>query len=194
MGEPKLESFTYTFEEYQEIAETSESRYEYWYGNLFAMAGSSMNHARLSRNLGFLLHEQIRKKGKKCDTFMSDIRLKVKDKSVYYYPDVLVTCSEADFENGKQASEPILVAEVLSKSTALRDANEKLLAYLEMPSLQYYLMISQDRTAVRVYERAETGWNMQIFTELESHFYLPKLDITINLGELYEGVLWEIAE
>lgn len=153
-----------------------------------------MNHNRLSRNLSFLLHNEMKGKGKKCDTFTSDIRLLIKEKSIYYYPDVLVTCSEKDLKNGKQASEPILVAEVLSKSTALRDTNEKFLAYLELPSLQYYILISQDRTAVRIYERAEKGWTMYIFTDLAQHFYLEKLDISVNLADLYEGVLWELAE
>jgi len=194
MGEPKLTHHQYTFEEYEEITQTSELRYEYWYGELYAMAGSSMNHNILSGNLFFLLRSHLKNRGEKCIPFTSDIRLNVKEKSIYYYPDVLVTCSEKDLKNGKQASEPILVAEVLSKSTALRDTNEKFLAYLELPSLQYYLLISQDRTAVRIYERAEKGWTMYIFTDLTQHFYLEKWDISINLADLYEGILWELAE
>lgn len=190
MGEPKSIE-TYTFEEYLKIDEASESRYEYVHGQIFSMAGSSKNHNRISRNLLVDIHTKLKGKKKKCDTFMSDVRLEIENFKLYYYPDVLVSCNENDWEDEKAVTSPILVAEVLSTSTAAKDTSEKLIAYLQIPTLQYYLVISQEKVEIAFYERTEHGWVVRFFTEIRAVIALAKLDIDILLADIYSGVIWE---
>lgn len=190
MGEPKSIE-TYTFEEYLKIDEASESRYEYVHGQIFSMAGSSKNHNRISGNLFADIHAKLRGKQKKCDTFISDVRLEIENFKLYYYPDVLVSCNENDWEDEKAVTSPILVAEVLSTSTAAKDTSEKLIAYLQIPTLQYYLVISQEKVEIAFYERTEHGWVVRFFTEITAVIALGKLDIDILLADIYSGVIWE---
>lgn len=190
MGELKLDQ-KYSYAEYLAIDEASEIRYEFLYGEIFAMAGSSMNHNRIARNASNNLHAQIKGKGKKCDTFMSDIRLEIKNQSIYYYPDVVITCNEADLAYGKGIKSPMLIVEVLSESTANKDKSEKLIRYLQIPSLNYYLIIAQDRPEVYLYERIEQNWMLRFFTELTQEIDLPKMDVSILMTDIYEGVVFE---
>ena len=185
MGEPNIKHY-YTFEEYFAIEEASELRYEYSRGQIFAMAGASLNHVRIAVRLSSTLLTGL--KGKKCDTFMSDARLDMAMFQRYYYPDVMVSCSEQDTKNGKMVKEPSLIAEVLSESTAAKDTREKLIAYLQIPSLQYYLIISQDNIEITLYERTETGWSVRFFTYENDVIALPKLEIQLAVKDIYEGI------
>lgn len=190
IAQPNVKPY-YTFEEYLAIDEASESRYEYLHGEIFAMAGSSLNHNSISLRLASELLFAIKAKGGKCKTFMSDARLDMGVFQRYYYPDVIVSCSEQDARNGKMVKEPTLIAEILSESTAAKDTREKLIAYLQIPSLEYYLILSQDNIEITLYERTETGWGLRFFTAETDIITLPKMDMQLAVKDLYEGVVWE---
>lgn len=194
MGEPQLThpNVGKSYEEYLQIEENSELRNEYVYGEIFAMAGSSMNHNRISMNIAFELHRRL--KHGKCRTYMSDMRLQIQFEAIYFYPDVLVTCSENDLTNGKSVSNPILLVEVLSASTANKDLNDKLRHYLQIPSLQYYLIISQTEISVLLYERTSLGWGFRFFTDENELIDLPLIGLNISVKDLFEGVIWEENE
>lgn len=191
MGEPNIKHY-YTFEEYFAIEESSDIRYEYSRGQIFAMAGASLNHVRIGVRLSSSLLMGL--KGKKCDTFMSDARLDVAMFQRYYYPDVMVSCSEQDAKNGKMVKEPSLIAEILSESTAAKDTREKLITYLQIPSLQYYLIVSQDNIEITLYERTETDWRVRFFTNESDVIFLAKMDIYLALKDIYEGINRENLE
>lgn len=190
MGILKL-AHHYTPAEYFSIDESSEFRYQYIDGEIFAMAGGSMNHNELSGNLYTLLRSGIKQAGKKCKTFMSDIRLYIGGRNIYYYPDVMVTCSETDIKEGRNAQEAILVAEVLSDSTKSYDLSDKLFNYMQVPSLQYYLIIEQDKVGIYFYERTEKGWLVQTFDKPEQEIALPLLSLSISVQAIYENIVWE---
>lgn len=190
MGELKLDQ-KYSYAEYLAIDEASEIRYEFLHGEIVAMAGSSKKHNEISGNLFALLRLQAKRKGNQCKTFMSDVRLEIKAKDVYYYPDVLLSCSESDLANEKAVKEPFLIVEVLSESTANKDKSEKLIRYLQIPSLNYYLIIAQDSPEVYLYERIEENWMLRFFTELSQEIYLPKMDVTLLMTDIYEGLVFE---
>ncbi len=190
MGIPKLAHY-YTFQEYLAIDESSELRNEYHDGSIIAMAGSSKNHNIISGNTFSDLLIKLRGKGKKCTPFISDIRVQILSKNHYYYPDVVVSCDEADAKNQKWVSSPTLVVEVLSDSTATKDMSTKLLSYFQLPSLEYYMLIAQDAVTIHLYEKTAAGWEVKLFTDKANEILLPKMDISLFVKDLYEEVSWE---
>ena len=105
----------YTLEEYFAIERTSEARYEYWHGEVYAMSGASPAHAQIQVNLITLLRTQLR--GRSCRVFPSDIRLKVPSLPPYRYPDLSALCGEPVFEmiGGLEVlTNPACIVEILS--------------------------------------------------------------------------------
>ncbi len=138
-----------TMEEYIEFDKNAEGRYEYFAGEVFAMAGGSPEHTRIGGNVFGTLREKLR--GTHCEAFTADLRLKVSAALPYRYPDVSVVCGEAQYEEVqgvKLLLNPVLLVEVLSSSTAEYDLGEKFTEYKSIPSFQEYLVVSQTRPFV----------------------------------------------
>jgi Uma2 family endonuclease len=190
--------FDYPIEEskYLEIEEASDEKHEYVEGYVYAMAGASDEHGTIAFNLAGAAHPLLR--GKRCKGFLSDMKVAIpnaftdRGRPLYYYPDFLITCSEADLgPNAKKTKkEPCLVVEVLSDSTALTDRTEKLDNYLRIPSLQQYWLVDQSRLHVVIYTRDGAGWRMTEHSEAESMLSLPVGDGTLQIrfGDLYDKV------
>ena len=102
-------------------------RHEYLDGKIFAMPGAEDRHNLVAVNLGMALNQHLT--GTPCRTFMSDMRLHVAAANAYFYPDVLATCSAIDHDNALQKTEPKLIAEILSPSTAAYDRGVKFSDY-----------------------------------------------------------------
>ena len=112
-------------------------RHEFLDGEVFAMAGAEDRHVTVSMNLAFALRQHL--SGSPCRTYMSDMRLHVAAANSYFYPDVLVTCSALDLASAMLKTEPRLIAEVLSPSTAAYDRGVKFSHYRSLASLQWRL-------------------------------------------------------
>lgn len=160
-------------------------RHEYLAGDVFAMTGGTLDHNRLTRNLLMALCRRL--DGTPCEAFSSDVMLRVEAADAYFYPDVIVTCSEADRRAERVISEPRVVAEVLSPSTAAHDWGAKFEAYSHLPGLAEYVLVEAERIAVHVLrpnaaQRWER-WHCGAGDSLE----LTSLGIDIPLAELYAG-------
>ena len=83
---------------------------------------------------------------------------------------------------------PVVIIEVLSRTTADYDRGGKWVAYQGIPSLQHYLLVSQDEPRVDVFTRDGTGWHLEVFTGLEARIALPAIDCALTLAEIYERV------
>jgi Uma2 family endonuclease len=167
---------TLSVEEYLEFEQVSETRHEFLDGTLHAMAGETQEHEEIVLNIAEVLRPVARAKGYRLYT--TTIKLRVVG-SRYRYPDVMVMCvpkSESRIE-----SEPCLVIEVLSSSTESVDMNDKLAEYTRLPSLQWYVMVSQHRRLVTVYSRSVNGWEVQVLEE-NGEIDLPCLQTTLTLG------------
>ena len=127
-----------SFEEFAEWALSSEGqqgKYEYHRGEIFdvyAMAGARAAHNEIALNVAASLHAQL--KGKPCRAFVADMLLRVDADDKGYYPDVMVTCSEADRARQTFKTDAVLVIEVLSPSTAAYDRGEKFASYRRLPT------------------------------------------------------------
>lgn len=191
MGEYKLDTYLErTSDEYLQMEEENDFRSEFVHGKVSAMAGASMNHVTICLNLSFSLKTQL--KEKKCKTLMSDTRLKLAEGNIYYYPDVVVTCSEKDLKDGKSVFEPTLLIEVLSSSTMEKDLNEKLQHYLAIPTLQYYMIVSQYKISVILYVRTDIGWGILLYHAADEVIELEKMGVRIRVADIYEEIDWVI--
>ncbi len=173
--------------DYLVFEEKAPLRHEYVGGEAYAMSGGTLRHNRISGNAYISLSMAL--KVKPCQVYMNDVKLHVARDSAYYYPDVMVTCSEqATAANESQVvSDPVLVVEVLSPSTEATDRREKLHAYRHLPSLQEYVLISQDTQQVEIYRRqGDIGW-LFITYEPGDTVEFASVDVTVPLADLYAG-------
>ena len=181
-----IEKKYYSVSEY--LALETEIRYEYFDGEIVAMAGASIPHNRLTLKTAFALEKRI---GKKCNVLASDAKVEIIENRKYVYPDVVLTCDSEDIENQKFIKRPKLIIEVLSESTQNYDKSEKWLLYQTLPDLQYYVLISQYEYLVEVYEKIDNTpfWKYGKLEGLESILSLEKLGLEIPLNEIYENVI-----
>ncbi len=111
---------------------------------------------------------------------MADVKLKVG--TDFFYPDVMIVCDKDD-ESDLYKTAPILIVEVLSKSTSKLDKTYKRLKYQTIPSLEYYVLIEQDKAEVIVFTKKESWQPYFYYLGDEITFHL--LDLTVSVEELY---------
>ncbi len=116
-----------TFEEYLSLLQRSNQRLEFDHGEIYAMAGSSANHAAISFNMCRALDDALGDTSP-CRAYVADRVVRLAD-NLTVMPDVVVTCEPADQGEAFFLESPRLVVEVLSKSTQARDRTYKLLLY-----------------------------------------------------------------
>lgn len=175
--------------EYLESESKSEVRHEYLGGQIFAMAGGSKAHNLITLNIASRLRSQLR--GGACDVFMSDMKVKLKaanqHKTIFYYPDVLVTCSPED-QDKYLVNYPCVIFEVLSPSTEVSDRREKLVNYQTIGSLQEYVLVSQDRMSVEVYRQDSQGnWTKEMLGS-EENLVLNSVNLSLAIADIYEDI------
>ena len=138
MLKPRKDYFTP--EEYLALEEEAEYRSEYYQGEIFAMTGGSANHNTIAVNLCRSLDEAF--DDKPCQVFINDMRLLVQDNGLYTYPDLMVVCGNIKFVAGRDdtVTNPIVVVEVLSKSTGSYDRGPKFELYRALHTLQDYVL------------------------------------------------------
>ncbi len=170
-----------TEEDYLEGELHSDIKYEYIDGFVYAMSGAKVNHNQISGNV--FTEMKIHLKGNLCRPFTSD--MKVKTGSKYFYPDVLVDCS--NIKGSDTFTEyPSIIVEVLSKSTRKMDETSKKIAYMTIPTLQEYVLIEQDFVDVEVF-RKSNDWRSDHYF-LGDDITFESIGLTLSVEEIYERV------
>lgn len=123
----------------------SQIKHELIDGQVFAMSGGSANHDRIAGNIYREFGNHL--KGSECEPFGSDMM--VKAGANFYYPDVSIDCC-FDESQSHLSTTPVLIVEVLSKSTRRIDQTTKRLSYINIPSLLEYVLIEQDFVQIEV--------------------------------------------
>jgi len=174
-------------QEYLEGEQLSEIRHEYLAGQVYAMAGAGEKHNLIAGNLFFHLRAAAR--GKECKVFISDMKVRVEHNDAFYYPDVMVTCDPQDTEPLYKHL-PCLIVEVLSSTTESIDRREKLIAYRTLPSLRYYLLVSQDKRQVEFFTRApDNCWLTAIVKNTGTiEILCDSFEAVFSLDDIYEDV------
>lgn len=181
------EKSVFTAEDYLAWEATQTERHEYLDGEVFAMAGAEDRHVTVSLNIAFALRQHL--SGGPCRTYMSDMRLHVAAANSYFYPDVLVTCSAQDQASPRVKTEPTLIIEVLSPSTAAYDRGLKFSHYRSLPSLQEVALIDLDTRITDVYRKGSDGlWVLHPFSRGET-VELASAGLQISASQLFAEVL-----
>lgn len=174
----------YSVEEYFQFEESSEIRHEFINGYLYEISGASRKHHFICKNLLFFFEKLLRTKGYLI--FIENMKIKIPNEIIYYYPDIIVTNEKQTNENRYVQFQPVLLAEVTSDSTRKTDMVDKLIQYQKFPSLKYYLIVEQDKEEIIVISRNVQGnWHSETYNETTATINLCALEIQLNLQEIY---------
>ena len=130
-------------------------RHDFVDGEVFPLAGGEDRNATVAGNVYIALREHLR--STPCRVYAVDVRLHVRARDNYFYPDVMVTCSDADRASRLSKSDPVLIVEVLSKSTEAYDRGEKFANYRAIDALSEYVMIDINTRRVDLYRKGADG-------------------------------------
>ena len=185
-----------TAEEYLAFEREAFEKHEFRNGKIVAMAGASDKHNIIAGNLFGELFIQL--KNTSCRPFSSDMRVKAvkAKKSDYYYPDIVVTCGERKFEDDKRdvLLNAQIIIEVLSKSTKLKDRNEKLESYFALESVTDYVLIEQEAMRVEHFSRIdEKNWRMRLLNRPADEIQFEKINVRVALADVYNEIRFEEA-
>ncbi|MBV5301750.1 MAG: Uma2 family endonuclease [Methylococcales bacterium] len=159
----------------------SDVKHEYINGEVYAMAGASRSHNILTGNVwsAFMAHLD----GTRCISFSSDMKVNIDNQ--FFYPDVLVTCDD-DLGDDYYTKAPIILVEVLSKSTRKMDKSFKLAAYKTIPSLLEYVLIEQEFAEIEICRRHSHWSSTHYFLGDDVHF--ESIDLTLSVEAIYRRV------
>jgi Uma2 family endonuclease len=174
---------------YLVIERTAPFKSEFFDGEMFAMAGGSPTHSLIAANLIRELGNKL--KGRPCQPFTSDLRLKVEATGLCTYPDVSVVCGPWQLAAGTNDTviNPTVIFEVLSDSTEAYDRGEKFRHYRQMPSLKEYVLVSQRGPRLEQFvRRPNDEWAWRVAEGPAGALTLPSLEITLELTEVFAKV------
>lgn len=172
----------------QFLRDNSDGDYELWGGRIYAMATGGYLHSRIMARLGGLLEFGL--EGKPCTPTGSEFYVKVEATGDWLIPDNAVHCQDAIFggQPRRFLLNPVVLFEVLSPSTELKDRGAKFELYSSIESLQEYLLISVECVGIEQFTRQGRGWLLTRHTALDLVVDLPSIDYRLSLAELYRGL------
>lgn len=184
---PPAQKHKMTLEDFLAWEAEQPERWEFFNGEAFMMAGGSDVHNVVTGNMYMAL--RIGLQHTRCNVFMSDVRLRLAESDDLFYPDVFVTCTDADRARRQVKEDPILIAEVLSPSTEAYDRGNKFAAYRRFAGLKTVLFLSQDRAHVECFTRGEDGrWVLSEASGETARLALPAFDFELALADLYRDL------
>ncbi|HEY1052043.1 MAG TPA: Uma2 family endonuclease [Prosthecobacter sp.] len=176
----------WSVQDYLEAEKNSEVRHEYVGGDLYAMAGASEEHNFISLNIASALRAHLR--GKPCKVFIHDMKAHVfANLTLFYYPDVMVACDPSD-DDRYYKTKPRIIVEVVSESSRGTDTREKFITFIQLPSLEEYVLVEQGSMTVTVHRRSNE-WIPDILTGADALLELSSIGFSMPLSLIYEGVL-----
>ena len=177
----------YSLDEYFAVEETSQVKNEYYDGQIFAMAGASLEHNDIAANLLSFLRPALLHRG--CRAFGSDLRVQTPG-GLFTYPDLSVVCGEPLLIQGRPdtLTNPLLLFEVLSDGTRECDRGQKFSLYKEIPALREYMIVEQAEVLVETFRLSDHQWLPAIYDNLDTTVTLESVGVTIPVREIYRMV------
>ena len=181
-----------TVAEYLEWEKGEEFKHEYIDGEIIEMTGGTRNHSRIMTNVTIAIGRQL--DDSDCNLHSSEMRVKISD-SRYVYPDLIAVCGTERLEDESELTllNPVFVVEVTSPSSTVYDRVDKLDYYSDVPSIEAYLIVDQDRSRADLYTRTDEGWHVRVFNSLDDLIALESLDCELPLAQVYQGIAFEKA-
>jgi Uma2 family endonuclease len=179
----------FSFRDYVDLVEERNMKMEWLDGQIFAMSGGTVDHARIAANVSRLLGNAL--DGKPCAVFSPDLRVRSKVTGLGTYADVTVICGQPDLDpedpKGHTVSNPHLLVEVLSPSTEDYDRGDKLRHYQTIPALREVMLVGTEKREIEVIRRGPDGsWSRHLYTDVAD---LTSLGCTLSLDDVYRDPL-----
>lgn len=181
----------YTVEEYLQMEETSAVKHHFIHGEIIPMSGATPIHNLIAGNIITQLNNEVLKKEKEYFVLTSDSKVYIPKLKNFVYPDAVVVCEQIELYPGSTTviTNPLLIVEVLSPSTARYDRTDKFFDYKRIPSFKEYMLIEQNMPLVTTsFKKAEHTWEDAEAEGLEASIYLSSIDCTIELRKIYRGI------
>ncbi len=182
-------------EEYFRLDAGAPVRSEWLRGEMYATAGGTIDHSLICANCVGALHNVLR--GRPCRVFEGNLRVKSGGPTLYSYPDATVICGQPMIapEDRNTVTNPTVVVEVLSPSTAAYDLGTKFDCYRELVSLRNYLAVSSREYRVQSFFRRDDGiWEVGFAAGRAASIHLPSINAQLPLAEIYEGVEFPLPD
>ena len=177
----------YTLAEYLAFEASSNTKHEYFDGQIYAMAGGTPEHAALAAAVGGQLYVRLR--DGRCRVHSADLRVRVRATRLLTYPDVTVVCGPRvlDEEDVQAVINPTLIVEVLSRSTEEYDRGDKFEHYKRLASIRQYVLVAHDKREVDVWSRGEADvWTRQVARDGDVA-QLGSIGAALDVRELYDA-------
>lgn len=174
-----------TWDEYLELERTTDTRHEYLDGEAWAMAGGTPRHSAVIVNTIGELHAVLR--GRPCRVYESNTKVYVEDTDLASYPDVAVVCGPPvrAAHDKNVVTNPTVLVEVLSPSTAAWDRGGKFAHYQHVPTLKHYVLVDPEQVRVELFTRQEDGSWRYTLHGAGAEVRLDAVDVTLAVDSLY---------
>ena len=187
--QPQEKKLFYTSEEYLSLEDRAEFKSEYYQGEIFSMAGASLNHNRIVRNLMVKLSLAIVQQP--YEIFANDVKVWIPQSNSYTYPDVLLLAEPPQFveKRNDTVTNPLIIIEVLSDTTKDFDRSGKFELYRALPSLQEYILVHQDKIQLEQFiKQSEKHWLMREYDVGEIQLEFANVPVQVSLADIYAKV------
>jgi Uma2 family endonuclease len=167
-------------------------KHEFFDGDVFAMVGAKINHNRININLAGELRNTFKADKSPCEVLSNDMRVKIENN--YTYPDIVIFCGDAQFEDNKfdTLTNPVIIIEILSDSTEAFDRGDKFTYYRAIPALKEYILVSQKKYHVEQYIRSDNGkWEYRSYESPDQMLNMESVNCDVLLSEIYLNVNFE---
>ncbi len=180
----------FTPDEYLALERPSEIRHEYLDGTVYAMAGETPEHSIICFNLASTVGNSMRNNS--CQGYSPNMKVRTDQSGLFAYPDLMIVCGKAEYHDNHRdvLTNPTVIFEVLSRSTAAYDRGEKSLRYrTHIASLQDLILVAQDKPHLERYARQQDGsWVQTELDGLNDLLVLDSIDCQLSLAEIYAGI------
>lgn len=164
---------------------------EFLNGEIFRVEGASAKHALIHTNIGFTLRPEARKRG--CLVYTTG-RLRIHATGLYTYPDLMVVCGQPKYSDDLEETltNPVVIFEILSRTTEGYDRGEKFDHYSTIPSLHEYITVSQHAPHIQHHLRQpNNSWVLTRLEGLDARLPIARLECELRLQQLYEDVIFD---
>lgn len=184
----------HTFAQYLAYEERSIVKNEFYNGLIIPMSGAKFNHNLIASNVMRCIGNQVENLETDYLVLNSDQKVYIEAENIALYPDSLVICGQPTFWNGREdlITNPIVIVEVLSKSTRKYDLTDKFLLYQNLPSFKEYITIEPYKVKVcSWYHQDSETWKTNLVTDLTQSVTIRSLGITLPIAAIYRNILFK---
>jgi Uma2 family endonuclease len=189
--EPK----SYSLEEYLRREERSVDKHEFYDGKILKMPNAKFKHNLIVTNTSYAIKTALRLASKKLLVVGDGQKIYIESENISVYPDGIVICDKPEYYDNQEylITNPVVVIEVLSRSTQAYDRSTKFDLYKNLPSFKEYILIDSRKCSVETRFREETDlWRIRTETNMANNFTLNALGISIGLMDVYENIEFPI--